>query len=377
MSHDVIVVGSGPGGAVAASILAQQGKSVLLADRQAFPRDKVCGDGLPAHVMSMLRDLGIDVSRSGLEYQRVASLSIQAPSGQVLTTHETSEDIFSMTSRRMSFDHTLHQHAVKSGAHFDVMNIVKPLLDGERVVGVVERRGTDLIEHEAKLVIAADGAASALARAVRGRVQTADKTAVSRRAYARLKKPMPPCVYFYFTPDLIPGYAWIFPIAQQRCNIGVYLHNRDYKASTDSLDTLLEAFSARMQAAFPHEIEPDTAQTWQLPLYTDRQPRHVPGMLFVGDAGQFVNAITGGGIYPAMQTGQAAGRVALKLLSKTGTEADYEPLWQREVAGSLGRAWTIKQVVAPNAMVFNGVFWLAGLPVLRGPLLRVLSGEHY
>ena len=66
-SYDVIVVGSGPGGAVAAARLAQQGKSVLLADRQSFPRDKVCGDGLPVHVMLMLREMGIDTLRQALD----------------------------------------------------------------------------------------------------------------------------------------------------------------------------------------------------------------------------------------------------------------------------------------------------------------------
>ena len=377
MIYDAIVVGSGPGGAVAAAKLAQQGKSVLLADRQAFPRDKVCGDGLPIHVQVMLRELGVDVQQAGLEYQRVNALSIQAPSGQTLTTREESGDVFSMTATRMSFDLALHQLAVKNGAHFDVMNITKPLMDGERVVGVVERRDKTLIEHEAKVVIAADGAASAMARTVRGRVQDADKTAVSIRAYGVIKKPMPACVYFYFLPDLIPGYAWIFPSANGRCNIGVYLHNHEYKARTESLETLLAAFSERVQAEFPHEIQQETAQSWQLPLYTDKRLRHMPGMMFVGDAGQFINAITGGGIYPAMLTGQAAAQTALEILDGTATEAAYEPRWQQAVGGSLGRAWLIKQYIAANAAMFNGLFWLATLPVLRAPVLRAMSGEHY
>ncbi|MBX3082056.1 MAG: geranylgeranyl reductase family protein [Anaerolineae bacterium] len=377
MIYDAIVIGSGPGGAVAAATLAQQGKSVLLADRQAFPRDKVCGDGLPIHVMLMLHEMGIDVRKAGIDYHRVTSLSIEAPSGRTLTTHEVSEDVFSMTATRMSFDLALHRKAIENGAKFEMMNITKPLMDGNRVVGVVERRDKTLIEHEAKVVIAADGASSALARTVRGRVQDADKTAVSIRAYGVLKKPMPPCVYFYFPRDLIPGYAWIFPSANGRCNIGVYLHNREYKARTEGLETLLKQFSERMQAEFPHEILSETAQTWQLPLFTDKQVRHVPGMMFVGDAGQFVNAITGGGIYPAMLTGRAAAQTALEVLDGTATEAAYEPRWQQAVGGSLGTAWLIKQYVASNAAVFNGIFWLATLPVLRAPVLRAMSGEHY
>ncbi len=58
MIHDVIVVGSGPAGAVAAATLAQAGKSVLMVDRQGFPRDKVCGDGLPSNAMKMTKTTG-------------------------------------------------------------------------------------------------------------------------------------------------------------------------------------------------------------------------------------------------------------------------------------------------------------------------------
>src|SRR5450432_2505710 len=113
MLYDAIVVGSGPGGAIAASVLAEQGKSVLLADRQAFPRDKVCGDGLPANVMTLMKQVGINTHTSNFEYQRIKALSITGPAGQTLTTHEQSEDVFSMAARRFSFDNTLHQHALK------------------------------------------------------------------------------------------------------------------------------------------------------------------------------------------------------------------------------------------------------------------------
>src|SRR5258707_5908151 len=98
MLYDAIVVGSGPGGAVTASVLAARGKSVLLVDRQAFPRDKVCGDGLPANVMVLMRQLGVDIKALGLEYQQIKSLSLTGPGGQTLTTYEDSNDVFSMTS---------------------------------------------------------------------------------------------------------------------------------------------------------------------------------------------------------------------------------------------------------------------------------------
>ena len=56
--RDVIVVGAGPAGAMTATILAQQGYDVLLLDRNDFPRDKACGDGIPAGAFRRLYRAG-------------------------------------------------------------------------------------------------------------------------------------------------------------------------------------------------------------------------------------------------------------------------------------------------------------------------------
>lgn len=379
MIYDVIVVGSGPGGAVAASTLAGAGKSVLLADRQSFPRDKVCGDGLPIHVTVMLREMGIDLRRVGLEYQQITSLSITGPSGKTLTTHENKSisDIFSMTSRRVSFDNVLHEHALKSGAHFEMMHIHKPLLNGDQVIGVVERKGKMLIEHEAKIVIAADGAASAIARNLHGRVSSPETTAIAVRAYAQLKKPMPPCVYFYFQRSLLPGYAWIFPIANGRANVGIYLHNHTYHRQKQSLEERLTAFVESLQREYPCEIEAPTVQTWPLPLWTAPHSRIDKGVLFVGDAGQFINAITGGGIYPAMLTGRAAARRAIDLLDGSQNSPDYDTAWQSEVGHSLRRARLAQRYIISSRWLFNGLLAFSSIPKLKSRALRALSGEHY
>ena len=59
---DVIVVGAGPAGSATAAHLAQAGLAVTLLEKSAFPREKVCGDGLTPRAVTQLVKLGIDTS---------------------------------------------------------------------------------------------------------------------------------------------------------------------------------------------------------------------------------------------------------------------------------------------------------------------------
>ena len=64
MVTDVLVVGAGPAGAVAATVLARAGARVRVIDRDTFPRDKLCGDTLNPGTLAMLRRLGLAGSSS-------------------------------------------------------------------------------------------------------------------------------------------------------------------------------------------------------------------------------------------------------------------------------------------------------------------------
>jgi flavin-dependent dehydrogenase len=129
MIYDVIVVGSGPGGAIAAAELARRGHSVLMVDRSPFPRDKTCGDGMPANVMQHLLDLGINLQTSNFEHQQIRSIYIQPYGGRALVIPEQASSIYSMVAPRLHFDRLLHEHALSCGVHFEVMQVIEPLVE--------------------------------------------------------------------------------------------------------------------------------------------------------------------------------------------------------------------------------------------------------
>src|SRR6185312_5095920 len=77
---DVAVVGAGPAGAVAACTAARRGLSVALIDRETFPRDKICGDGLGPGAVRVLRDLDLDSVLGGR--RRIESVTVFGPAGE-------------------------------------------------------------------------------------------------------------------------------------------------------------------------------------------------------------------------------------------------------------------------------------------------------
>ena len=86
MQREVVVVGAGPSGSVAAISLAQKGHDVLLVDRQAFPRDKTCGDGVPASAIEVLYSLGMKEKILAENFYPIKKILLSSPRGYTLET---------------------------------------------------------------------------------------------------------------------------------------------------------------------------------------------------------------------------------------------------------------------------------------------------
>ena len=192
---------------------------------------------------------------------------------------------------------------------------------------------------------------------------------------------MPFYVHFKYRLNLVPGYGWIFPVAEDRANVGLGLFDQGaYKKRGMSLKTLLTRFIDEIQSQFPLEIETDSVKSWPLPLWMSGESRVVKGVYLVGDAGRFIDALTGGGIYPAMLTGQLAAQSVIKeLAGATPLEAAaaYDNGWRTGIAGKLRKAKMVQDFVASRPRVFNTIFGLATIhPALKRGLLTSLAGEH-
>lgn len=356
--REIVVVGAGPAGAMTATILAQKGRDVLLLDRHDFPRDKICGDAVPAGAIERMWHYGmkdkVDAAVERGEFYPLNGLLIVSPRGHKIEASFTlgQEGSDSYVAPRMYFDHVIQQHAVDSGAEFCVAQAKGPIVEDGRVVGVKAKTNGSTEEIRAKMVIGADGATSSIARNLRPRAeQHNDKhRAVAIRAYIEDLEIFPNEVEFYLYKDILPGYAWIFPLGEDKANIGLGMRLDHFRKHNLNLEKMLRDFldmpvikKRLKRGGALHDIA-----SWQLNFGS--QPRlqnAFDGAVLVGDAAGFINPITGGGIHNSIISAEFAANVVDEALKKGDTSYEglkvYEQLCHDEMWDGMHSSYNMQK----------------------------------
>jgi geranylgeranyl reductase family protein len=291
---DVVIVGAGPAGCAAAlgALRARPDARVLLVDSAAFPRDKVCGDGIAPHALDVLADLGVNPDALVDGSPPITRLRLCAPGGAV-AARATRRTGFVVP--RAVFDDRLVRAAVAAGA-VPHRHTVRALTVGEREVVLDD--GT-----RAAIVIGADGAESVVRRTLAVRPSRAGTVALAIRGYAPAD-PWPAGEQLLrMTATHWPAYAWVFPIGDGRANVGYGEILRDTPLTRAHLEQ-------RLHALLP-DARPTTLRAHRLPLSTGRPSVGHGRVLLVGDAAALINPLTGEGIFYAVASGALAGAAAV------------------------------------------------------------------
>lgn len=378
--YEVIVVGAGPAGSAAAATLANAGRDVLLIDRAEFPRDKPCGDGISSIAVAELERQGMWHAVDDAGFQSIKGIEYIAPSGHAVTVRfGPRAQQHNLIAPRTHFDQILKDHAVEAGARFRTMTAVAPLVEGGRVNGVTARDHRNLTELRSAVVIAADGASSVLASKMRGGKYPSESRCVAIRGYVTVREPEECVIRGYFSRDLLPGYAWAFPVDSHLINVGVGTTVDRYKRHGRPLSALLREFldSQPFVSRFGSGLELTNTEGWSLNMACDNSPRVYPGLILVGDAGAFINPATGAGIGHALLTGRLAGEhvhAALSCRSRLDAKLfEYESLWRSALARRVNRAYNFRRLFTCNPALIDRVIALAGAnsPVLRSVTQRL------
>ncbi len=327
---DLVIVGGGPAGSAAAITAARSGLSVLLVDRATFPRDKCCGDGLTALALRLGEGLGLDPLLI-LGWQTVEDLVIHQPGGRSTRYPLPRGDgLYAAVVPRMQYDAALLDLARSAGADVrDGHGLTGINVDGDVATLEVEGLGT----IRATTVVAADGMWSPTRKLLglassgyRGEWQ-------AFRQYVADVGPAAADLHVWFEPDLLPGYAWSFPLPGGRANVGFGVLRGGQVAVGDTgriWDGLMDRPAIR--AVLGDNARPEGRRSaWPIPARVDAAVLDHGPVLFVGDAASASDALTGEGIGQALQTGILAAEAA----RAGGTAAEVASIYARSVRRDL------------------------------------------
>ncbi len=344
--YDIVVVGAGPAGSMAARAAAREGASVLLFDkRRELGVPVQCGEALNEDVLKEL-DIEPDprwalgntnavklVSPSGIEV-RIAERKVVGKVGYILD--------------RKIFDKHLATLAAKGGADIMVGTLVDGLiLDDGKPKGVKARGASGRIEVRAEVVIASDGVGSRVARwaGLNTALKLDDIETGIQFQMIGVNFESPSMMEFYFGNKIAPGgYSWVFPKGEDMANVGLgVLGSRAERRPIE----YLRDFVARMPGLSKGKVIEINAGG--VPVGGPLKQTVKNNLLVVGDAARQVNALTGGGIDSAMRAGDIAGEVAAKAVAEGDTSekrlGEYEKRWRDLMGKRLERYLKAKNVL--------------------------------
>ena len=339
--YDVIVVGGGPGGCIAAKECAEKGLSVLLLERHREIGIPVrCGEAVG--IAGLLEFFSEDhwVLK---KYRKKFKIRFVAPNGNTLDLNHESE---AAVLDRKFFDHELGIMAASSGTMIAVgANVTGLLKEDDTVTGARFEYQGIIHEIKSKIIIGSDGIESRIGRWAG--INTAPKfndieSCVQHTIAGKgIQKDR---LDFYFGKNIAPtGYLWVFPKENGTSNIGLGVNgicSRQKKASV-----YLDEFMNR------HYPECSIVNTTCGGVICGETLERISGngIMLVGDAAHQTNAISGGGIINAMKAGRIAAEIADKAIKAKNVShkmlSKYDKEWEKKQGRANHKFYIIKGII--------------------------------
>jgi geranylgeranyl reductase family protein len=348
---DVVIVGAGPAGSVAALVLARAGVRVRLVDRARFPREKLCGDTLNPGSLALLDQLGVgeEIRARALP---ITGMTVTGPGGASVSA-DYGGGAQGAAIKRMDLDLLLVAAASAAGVQLDQeVRARAPITaprDG-RVAGVRVASGGREYNIHAPMVIAADGRASCLANAL-----GLSRLAPAPRRWAH-------GAYFMGVAGQTThgemhvrreGYIGVAPLPCGLTNVCVVHERPTVKSAPRRLVVDAIACDPVLRERFTTARQVSGVTTLG-PLAVDATGTGCPGLVLAGDAAGFIDPMTGDGLRFALRGGVLAAHAALHEL-QTGRPSHH--LLAQARAREFARKWRV------NSSLRALVGWPAGVTI--------------
>jgi menaquinone-9 beta-reductase len=384
-STDVLVVGAGPAGAAAAAWCAQAGLDVVLADKETFPRDKACGDGLTPRAIAELDRLGLSpwlkdfpVNQGLRACGFGQELYLPWPGGSLPGTGSAVP--------RTELDTRIREQALAWGATpLEGARASDVVRDGGRVTGVVFTRGAGAAKQSftvtCQRLVVADGARSQLGRALGREWHRTTAYGVAARAYVKSGRSDDQWITSHLElrgsqQELLSGYGWVFPLGSGEVNLGVGTLATAKHPAEANLAQLIEIYAGLRRDDWELDGELRGVRSALLPMGGAVSGVAGANWALIGDAAGCVNPLNGEGIDYGLETGRlvadlfAAGSGAGR---GSGTSrADLVNAWPATLREHYGEAFSIARRLA-TLLTVPGILRYGGPVGMRSKTLMTVA----
>lgn len=344
---DIVVVGAGPGGSMAARYCAEGGlKTILIEKKAEIGAPLRCAEGVSK---KWLDEVGIKPEPAWIRGDMKGAI-IKSPQGTTFQLDESKagSEVGFVLERHL-FDKALARDAAKAGAQIMLRTSCTGIIrENGKIVGIKARSMGEEIEIRAKCIVGADGYESQVGRWAGIDTNLKLNDIDSCIQYRMCNIDCVPDYCEFVIGSVAPGgYIWIFPKGEGIANVGIGVMGRLCKGNADAkyyLDKFI-AEDPRLSKGQCLEIMGGFVSTCPgLDCAVD------DNIVLVGDAARIIDPITGGGICHACRTGMYAGKVLTECAKKgdfsKAALMPYEKMWRDRMEDKLFRNWMAKEKLA-------------------------------
>jgi menaquinone-9 beta-reductase len=366
---DAVVIGAGPGGALAARQLVLAGLRTLLVERHKFPRPKVCGGCLNGRALEVLRTVGLDCALSALRPVALNRFVLQANGRRLELDLPAGAAI-----QRSRFDAMLVQAAIDAGAEF-LSEAVALVENDDRTDPAIRR--VQLRQHgglprtlQAKVIVAADGLGHPSLQRIPAfgcQVEAASRVGMGTTIRGAASGYCSNTIYMAVTEW---GYVGLVQIGDDTWNLAAALDPKVLKQAPGPAAIVIQSVR---EAGLPKLPTLDSCAWHGTPPMARQSARLAVARVFLlGDAAGYQEPFTGEGMGWALSSAVAVVPAAIQ--SVAGESELAAARWEATQRRQLRRGQTICRIVSGvlrrPALVGAGLHALSVLPSLANPLVR-------